>query len=61
MWNLERPDKPYLAIDYLGNLQPEDVKENISCGLFHPSSDSVLAYGTNKKTLKLHDMRLSSK
>lgn len=26
MWNLERPDKPYLAIDYLKNMQPEDVK-----------------------------------
>lgn len=26
LWNLERPDKPYLAIDYLKGMQPEDVK-----------------------------------
>ena len=26
----------------------------------HPTSDSIFAYGTDKKTLKIHDMRLSS-
>lgn len=26
MWNLQRPDKPYLVIDYLLSSQPEDVK-----------------------------------
>ncbi len=47
-------------MDYLKNLQVEDVKENVTCGVFHPTNDNVMAYGTNKKTLKIHDMRLSA-
>ena len=60
MWNLQRLDKPYVVVDYLKGKEVEDVKENITCGRFHPTSDSILAYGTNKKTLKIHDMRSSS-
>lgn len=41
-------------------MQVEDVKEHITCGIMHPISDSIFAYGTDKKTLKIHDMRLSS-
>ena len=59
-WNLERPDKPYAIVDYLKKMQVEDVKEHITCGIMHPTSDSIFAYGTDKKTLKIHDMRLSS-
>ena len=60
MWNLNKPDKPYVVVDYLKGKQVEEAKENITTGKFHPTSDSILAYGTNKKTLKLYDMRVSS-
>lgn len=30
------------------------------CGKFHPYYDSIFAYGTNKKILKIHDMRMSA-
>jgi len=59
MWNLNRPDVPYIALDYLKGMEVEDVKENITCGKFHPTSDAMFVYGTNKKTLKVNDLRTS--
>lgn len=36
------------------------MKENITCGKFHPTSDNLFVYGTNKNSLVMADMRLSS-
>lgn len=58
---MHRPDVPYVALDYLKGQEVEDVKENITSGKFHPSSDSMFVYTTNKKTLKLNDMRASTR
>ena len=36
------------------------MKENINCVEIHPTSDSMFAYGTNRGSLFLSDMRISS-
>ena len=35
----------------------QDIKETITCSKFHPTSDSLFIYGTNKGSLKLGDLR----
>lgn len=46
--------------DLLKGEKIEDIKENISFSRMHPATDSLFAYGTNKGTLKLCDMRISA-
>jgi serine/threonine-protein phosphatase 2A regulatory subunit B len=38
----------------------EDQKETINFSKIHPNSDSLFIFGTNKGTLKMCDLRLSS-
>lgn len=45
--------------DLQKNLRVEDVKENINCIKMHPTNDSLFAYGTNRGSLFLSDMRIS--
>ena len=59
MWDMNRPDVPYIAVDYLKGQEVENVTENITSGKFHPRSDAIFVHTTNKKTLKLNDMRTS--
>lgn len=58
---MNRPDVPYITVDYLKGKEVEDVQENLTCGKFHPSSDSMFVYTTNKKGLKLNDLRASTR
>ena len=60
MWNFEKPNKPYQLIDLLKDSKIEDVQESINFSKIHPTSDSLFVYGTNKGSLKLCDLRLSS-
>ena len=50
-----------MVIDILGKQNIEDVKETITCSKMHPISDSLFVFGTNKGSLKLGDLRQSSK
>ena len=61
LWNMNRPDVPYIAVDYLKGKEVEDVQENVTSGKFHPLSDSMFLYTTNKKVLKINDMRVSTR
>jgi len=49
-----------MLADLLKGEKLEELKENITFSRMHPSADSLFVYGTNKGTLKLCDMRLSS-
>jgi hypothetical protein len=49
-----------MLADLLRGDKMEDLKENITFSRMHPSADSLFVYGTNKGTLKMCDMRLSS-
>lgn len=49
-----------MLADLLRGDKIEDLKENITFSRMHPSADSLFVYGTNKGTLKMCDMRLSS-
>lgn len=60
LWGLENTERPYVAVDLLGNEKIEDVKENLTFSKLHPTSDSLFIYGTNKGTLKLNDLRVST-
>lgn len=59
LWGLEDADRPFVAVDLLGNEKIEDIKENITFSKLHPTSDSLFIYGTNKGTLKMCDLRVS--
>ncbi len=37
------------------------MQENLTSGKFHPTSDSMFVYTTNKKALKMNDMRISTR
>ena len=52
---------PYIIADLKKGKKAEDVKENINCMKIHPTSDSMFAFGTNRGSLFLSDMRISSK
>jgi serine/threonine-protein phosphatase 2A regulatory subunit B len=58
---LEDTSKPYIVVDNLGKQNIEDIKETITCSKMHPVSDSLFVFGTNKGSLKLGDLRQSSK
>lgn len=60
LWNMEKKTTPYIVQDYKGDKDIEDVKENITCGKFHPFSDNLFSVGTDKGSLTIVDMRLSS-
>ena len=59
MWNMEKSVNPYLIADLQKGQRVEDVKENINCIKAHPHSDSLFAYGTNRGSLCLSDVRVS--
>lgn len=60
LWNYQKNQKPYIVADMMGNSKIEDVQENINFSKMHPTADNLLIYGTNKGSLKLCDMRISS-
>lgn len=57
---MEKTSKPYILADLIKGKNLEDVKENLTCNSYHPSSDSIFLLGTDKGTLKMCDMRQSS-
>jgi len=57
---MEKRTNPYIVQDFKGDKEIEDVKENITCGKFHPQSDNIFSMGTDKGSLSAVDMRLSS-
>ncbi|XP_031505718.1 uncharacterized protein LOC116268003 [Nymphaea colorata] len=59
LWGLEDADRPFVAVDLLGNEKIEDIKENITFSKMHPTTDSLFMFGTNKGTLKMCDLRVS--
>lgn len=58
---MQRPDVPYIAVDFMKGKELDDVQENLTSGKFHPGSDAMFLYTTNKKTLKLNDLRVSAR
>jgi serine/threonine-protein phosphatase 2A regulatory subunit B len=47
-----------MPVDFKGDQKNiEDIKETITCSKFHPTSDSMFVYGTNKGSLRLGDLR----
>jgi hypothetical protein len=50
-----------MVADILGKQNIEEVKETITCSKMHPTSDSLFVFGTNKGSLKLGDLRRSSR
>jgi hypothetical protein len=57
---MEKRGNPYIVQDLKGDKDLEDVKENITCGKFHPQSDSLFSVGTDKNGLSMVDLRNSS-
>ena len=61
LWNMEKSKSPYLVADLQKSMKIEEVKENINCVKAHPESDSLFAFGTNRGSINLCDMRAPSK
>jgi serine/threonine-protein phosphatase 2A regulatory subunit B len=56
LWNIEEPNKAFVPVD----IKPDNIEEAdelITFSKYHPTSDSLFAYGTSKGTLKMGDMR----
>ena len=60
LWSVEKSAIPYIIADLKKGRKAEEVKENINCMKIHPTSDSLFAYGSNRGSLFLSDMRISS-
>lgn len=60
LWSMEKPSKPYIVADYIKGKNLEDIKENLTCNTYHPTSDSLFLLGTDKGSLKMADLRKSS-
>lgn len=60
LWSMDKPSKPYIVADYIKGKNLEDIKENLTCNAYHPTSDSLFLLGTDKGSLKMGDLRKSS-
>jgi len=60
MWSLEKPEIPYMLVNYAPKNDNEEQGEIITCSDIHPSSDSLFVYGMSKGNLKIGDLRISS-
>ena len=60
LWSLERPEIPYMMVNYAPKADCEEQSELITCSDVHPTSDSLFAFGMSKGTLRLGDLRVSS-
>jgi serine/threonine-protein phosphatase 2A regulatory subunit B len=60
LWDIERPDRPYLLCDLGITSSKGDDRETITCCKMHPQSDSIFLYGMSKGSLQVADMRVSA-
>lgn len=59
LWDVERPQRPYLVCDQTAG-KIEDNSQVINCCQMHPKHDSIFLYGMSKGILNIGDLRISS-